>query len=58
VASALLQRGWAVLACERWRIQSGPAIRITTATLQPEEAAELAADVATALEARTQTYSA
>jgi DNA-binding transcriptional MocR family regulator len=58
VVAALLQSGWAVTACERWRLRSGPAIRITTSTLRPGEAAELAADIAAALNERTGTYSA
>ncbi len=55
---ALLQRGWAVIACERWRIESPPAIRVTTATLEPDDADRLAADVAAAVEPWTETYSA
>ena len=58
VVSALLQRGWAVAAMERWRLESRPAIRITTATLGREEAERLAGDVAGALKARPATYSA
>jgi DNA-binding transcriptional MocR family regulator len=58
VVAALLQRGWAVTALERWRLSSPPAIRITTATLRPDEAERLAADLAAALEPRTGTYSA
>jgi DNA-binding transcriptional MocR family regulator len=42
----LLERGWAVGAGERYRINSPPAIRITTATLLPDEAEELAAAIA------------
>ncbi|NOT02036.1 MAG: aminotransferase class I/II-fold pyridoxal phosphate-dependent enzyme [Phycisphaerales bacterium] len=41
----LLQRGWAVAAGERYRINSPPAIRITAATLQPQESTRLAADL-------------
>ena len=47
--AALLQRGWAVAGLERWRLNSPPAIRITTATLEPGEADRLAADVAGAI---------
>ncbi len=50
VVSYLLDRGWAVVAGERYRIESPPAIRITTATLEPSEAQRLAADLARALE--------
>jgi DNA-binding transcriptional MocR family regulator len=57
-AAALLQRGWAVLACERWRLNAPPAIRITTATLNVDEADDVAADLAAGLEPRAGTYSA
>jgi len=43
---ALLARGWAVRAGERYRIRSGPAIRVTVAGLPPEAAPRLAADLA------------
>jgi DNA-binding transcriptional MocR family regulator len=46
VASGLLSRGWAVTALERWRIHASPAIRVTTATLAPDEARTFADDVA------------
>ena len=49
VVSYLLECGWAVAAGERYRIGSPPAIRITTATLEPSAAAPLAADLARAL---------
>ena len=52
VVAALLQRGWGVLAGERFRIASPRGIRITTATLDPREAARLASDVADALSPR------
>jgi DNA-binding transcriptional MocR family regulator len=48
---ALLARGWAVGAGERFRIQTPPAIRVTAATLLPEEAAWFAADLADILTA-------
>ncbi|HEV3407533.1 MAG TPA: aminotransferase class I/II-fold pyridoxal phosphate-dependent enzyme [Gaiellaceae bacterium] len=56
--ATLLRRGWAVTPCERWRLASPPAIRVTTATLKTDEAEGFAADLADALRARTATYSA
>jgi DNA-binding transcriptional MocR family regulator len=56
--ATLLRRGWAVTPCERWRIASPPAIRVTTATLGGDDAERFAADMADALRARTTTYSA
>ena len=58
VVASLLQRGWAVTPCERWRIASEPAIRVTTAALATDEAERFASDLAAALRARTGTYSA
>jgi DNA-binding transcriptional MocR family regulator len=49
VVQRLLERGWAVAAGERFRLRSRPAIRITTAALEPGHAPRLAADVAAAL---------
>ena len=49
VVSYLLECGWAVVAGERYRLESPPAIRITTATLEPSDAPHLAADLARAL---------
>jgi DNA-binding transcriptional MocR family regulator len=40
--TGLLQRGWAVTAGERWRLRSGPAVRVTTAALPSEEASAFA----------------
>ncbi len=45
----LLSAGWAVAAGARSRLRSGPAIRVTTATLRPAEAERLAADLARVL---------
>ncbi len=42
----LLEAGWAVAAGERFRLASGPAVRITTATLEPVDAERLADDLA------------
>jgi DNA-binding transcriptional MocR family regulator len=52
VVQGLLARGWAVRAGERYRIASPPAVRITTATLEPDDAAALAADLAAVLAPR------
>jgi DNA-binding transcriptional MocR family regulator len=49
VVQALAARGWAVAAGERFRIRSGPGIRVTISMLQPEEAARFAGDLASAL---------
>ncbi|MCZ6569524.1 MAG: aminotransferase class I/II-fold pyridoxal phosphate-dependent enzyme [Deltaproteobacteria bacterium] len=49
IVSYLLECGWAVVAGERYRIETPPAIRITTATLEPSHARRLAADLARAL---------
>ena len=46
MVQGLLARGWSVRAGERYRIRTPPAIRVTIATLLPDEAAPLAADVA------------
>jgi hypothetical protein len=46
----LLESGWAVRGGEPFRLRTGPAIRITTSTLQPDEADSLAADIARILE--------
>lgn len=49
VVRALGERGWAVAAGERFRIQAAPGIRVTISTLQPADAGRLAADLAAAL---------
>jgi DNA-binding transcriptional MocR family regulator len=46
---ALAGHGWAVAAGERFRLQSPPAIRVTTAALMPPEARRFAADVASSV---------
>jgi DNA-binding transcriptional MocR family regulator len=46
---ALAAAGWALKAGERYRSKSGPALRVTIATLKPAEAERLAADMARAL---------
>jgi len=45
----LLGAGWAVLPGERFRLRSGPGIRVTVSTLDEAEAERLAADIAAAL---------
>jgi DNA-binding transcriptional MocR family regulator len=56
--AGLLQRGWAVIAGERWRLRAGPAIRITTSTLHGEETEAVAADLAAVLVRKPGAYSA
>lgn len=47
---ALLQRGWVVAPGARYRLASPvPAIRITTATLEPQDSDRLAGDLAVVL---------
>ena len=46
IVQALQQRGWAVMAGERYRIQSGPAIRATISRVEPRDAARFAEDLA------------
>jgi DNA-binding transcriptional MocR family regulator len=58
LVAALLHRGWAVTGLERWRLHSEPAVRITTATLQPQDAPRLADDILAALNIHTAAYSA
>ena len=49
---SLMARGWAVTAGERYRLATGPAIRVTIATLLPREAGRFAADLAEVLAPR------
>lgn len=49
---ALADRGWAVAAGERFRVQSPPAIRVTTSALPPAEATRFAADLAASVRQR------
>lgn len=46
VLQGLLQRGWAVQPGDLYRLESAPAVRVTTATLAPRDAERLAADLA------------
>ena len=48
-AQSLLARGWALKPGAPYRLGSAPFLRVTTATLEPEEAQALARDVAAAL---------
>ena len=58
VVQALLQRGWAVNAGERYRLASPPAIRVTVAALTPADAVRFAADLAAILARRQRTAAA
>lgn len=49
VVRGLAARGWAVAAGEGFRLRTGPAIRVTTSTLDPPDAERFAADLADAL---------
>jgi len=49
VVQALAQEGWAVRAGERYRIRSGPAVRVTIAGLAEREAGRVAAAIARSL---------
>lgn len=53
VVRLMAARGWAVAAGERFRLQTGPAIRLTVAALQPRDADRLAGDLADALQPTT-----
>ncbi|MGW4893579.1 aminotransferase class I/II-fold pyridoxal phosphate-dependent enzyme [Kitasatospora sp. NPDC004240] len=47
--AALVQRGWVAAPGARYRLQSPPGLRLTTATLDPADARRLAEDVAAVL---------
>lgn len=55
VVQALLQRGWAVNAGERYRLKSGPAIRVTIASLKEVDAARFAEDLASCVRGNART---
>lgn len=55
ITQGLLQIGWAVRSGEIYRLHSGPGIRVTTATLKPEESIRLAEDLARLVTSRNRT---
>ncbi len=58
VIQSLFQAGWAVHAGESYRIASGPAIRVTIATLTPADAKRFARDVAASVASKGRTLAA
>jgi DNA-binding transcriptional MocR family regulator len=54
----LLEEGWAVSPGERYRFNTPPGIRITTAQLPPKDAAKLATALTAALQTSQATYAA
>lgn len=57
VVQGLMSHGWGVRAGERFRTNAPPAIRITVATLEPEESKRLVQDLASVLQRGTRTGS-
>ncbi len=55
---ALMQAGWAVAPGERYRMESPPALRVTSAALREGEAEAFATDLAGILRPQARTYSA
>ena len=55
---ALMQAGWAVAPGERYRIETNPAVRVTSAALREGEAVAFADDLAAILQPQMNTYSA
>jgi DNA-binding transcriptional MocR family regulator len=55
VTGRLLDAGWAVLAGERFRLRSPPAIRVTVSTLEVAEVDRLAGDIEAAMAPRRRT---
>ena len=49
VVQGLLDAGWSVAAGERFRLESGPAIRVTVARLDPRDAVRFADALAAVL---------
>ncbi|MDO8432354.1 MAG: aminotransferase class I/II-fold pyridoxal phosphate-dependent enzyme [Candidatus Binatus sp.] len=58
VVQAMAEKGWAIRAGESYRIKSGPAVRITVATLTPDESKRLANDLAAAIRPRSRVQTA
>lgn len=58
VMTSLAAVGWAVRGGEHYRIKSPPAIRVTISTLKPDEATQLAEDIARSLQPDRRTHSA
>jgi DNA-binding transcriptional MocR family regulator len=58
VVQSLLAEGWAVMPGAPFRLQAGPAIRVTISSLQAKEASALATAIATAFRPSHQTRSA
>jgi len=56
IVQALAEHGWAVTPGERFRHHSPPGIRVTTTTLQPSDARQLADHIATAIRGQATTY--
>ncbi|MGH2734667.1 MAG: aminotransferase class I/II-fold pyridoxal phosphate-dependent enzyme [Actinomycetota bacterium] len=56
IARGLLQAGWAVAPGERYRIASPPAIRVTAARLEPDDAARFTLDLARLMRPGKDTY--
>jgi DNA-binding transcriptional MocR family regulator len=50
IVQALLEKRWAVIAGERFRLHAPPGIRVTTAALKPRDAESFAADLAAVLQ--------
>jgi DNA-binding transcriptional MocR family regulator len=55
--AGMLRRGWAITAGERWRQRTGPAVRITISSLQQDEIATVADDLAAVLDRRPGAFS-
>jgi DNA-binding transcriptional MocR family regulator len=54
--AGMLDRGWAIVAGERFRLRAGPAVRITTSTLAADEVEAVAEDLAAVLARRPGAY--